>query len=133
MSFGTIGGGGCKRILVVDDDEQILYVWRGALEGHAEEWQVETAQSGYEALEKVKTTPFDLIVTDLKMPGMDGCDLTVAIRRLAGNIPVIWITAFPQPGAQAKANALGVTQFLNKPIGVAQIRQLVTQALQGMN
>jgi len=131
MSLGVIDE--CRRILVVDDDDQILYVWRGALEGHTEEWRVETAQSGYEALEKIKVTPFDLIVTDLKMPGMDGCALTVAVRRLVGNVPVIWITAYPEPGAQAKADTLGVIQFVNKPIGVAQIRQIVTQALQGVN
>jgi len=82
-----------KNILVVDDDEQILIVWRGALGGHAEHWHVETAQSGHEALEKIGTTVFDLIVTDLRMPGMDGCDLTVAVRHLMGDVPVIWITA----------------------------------------
>ncbi len=131
MSLGVIDE--CKRILVVDDDDQILYVWRGALEGHTKGWQVETAQSGYEALDKIKTTPFDLIVTDLKMPGMDGCDLTVAVRSLVGDVPVIWITAYPEPGAQAKADTLGVTRFVNKPIGVAQIRKIVTQALQGVN
>ncbi|MFN2184125.1 MAG: response regulator transcription factor, partial [Anaerolineae bacterium] len=90
-----------KKILVVDDDEQILFVWRGALEGRAEQWQVETARDGQEALEKVQSTSFDLIVTDLMMPGMDGCDLTVAVRDLAGNVPVIWITAYPQPDAIA--------------------------------
>ncbi len=131
MSLGVIDE--CKRILVVDDDDQILYVWRGALEGHTKEWKVETARSGYEALEKIETTPFDLIVTDLKMPGMDGCDLTVAVRSLVGDVPVIWITAYPEPGARAKADTLGVTQFVNKPIGIAQIRQIVTQALQGVN
>lgn len=130
MTLGIIAE--CKRILVVDDDDQILYVWRGALEGHAREWQVDTAQSGYEALDKIKTTPFDLIVTDLKMPGMDGCDLTVAVRRIAGNVPVIWITAYPEPGAQAKAEALGVARFVNKPIGIARIRQIVAQTLEGI-
>jgi two-component system alkaline phosphatase synthesis response regulator PhoP len=122
-----------KSILVVDDDDQILYVWRGALEGHAKEWQVDTAQDGYEALEKIRSTPFDLIVTDLKMPGMDGCDLTVAVRRLDGTVPVIWITAYPEPGALAKADALGVARLVNKPIGIAQIRQIVAQTLEATN
>ena len=122
-----------KKILVVDDDEQILFVWRGALEGHAERWHVETALSGQEALEKVKLTSFDLIVTDLLMPGMDGCDLTVAVRDLAGNVPVIWITAYPQPEAVAKAEALAVRRFLNKPLSIAQIRQVVAHALANPN
>ena len=122
-----------KNILVVDDDEQILIVWRGALEGHAEHWHVETAQSGHEALEKIGTTTFDLIVTDLQMPGMDGCDLTMAVRHLIGDVPVIWITAYPQPGALAKAEDLAVRRFLNKPMGVAQIRQVVAQVLADPN
>ena len=122
-----------KNILVVDDDEQILFVWRGALEGHAEHWHVETAQSGHEALEKIGTTAFDLIVTALRMPGMNGCDLTVAVRHLLGDVPVIWITAYPQPGALARAEALAVRRFLNKPMGVAQIRQVVAQVLAGTN
>lgn len=122
-----------KTILVVDDDDQILIVWRGALEGHAEHWHVETAQSGPEALEKIRTTDFDLIITDLRLPGMDGCDLTAAIRCLIGDVPVIWITAHPQPGALARAKALAVRRFLNKPIGVAQIRQAVAQVLADLN
>ena len=122
-----------KKILVVDDDEQILFVWRGALEGRAEQWHVETARDGQEALEKVQSTSFDLIVTDLMMPGMDGCDLTVAVRDLAGNVPVIWITAYPQPDAIAKAEALAVRRFLNKPLSVAQIRQVVAHELVDRN
>ena len=118
-----------KSILVVDDDEQILLVWRGALEGHAKHWHVETAQSGPEALEKIQTASFDLVVTDIRMPGMDGCDLTMAVRQLLGDVPVIWITAYPQPGALALADDLDVCRFLSKPISVAQIRQVVAQVL----
>jgi CheY-like chemotaxis protein len=119
-----------KNILVVDDDEQILIVWRGALARYAEQWHVETVQSGQEALEKIKATRFDLVVTDLKMPGMSGCDLTVAIRQLIGDVPVIWITGYPQFEALAKADELGVSRFLSKPLSVAQIRQLVAWALE---
>jgi len=123
-----------KNILVVDDDEQILLVWRGALEGYSGHWHVETAQTGQEALEKIRKADFDLVVTDLRMPGgMDGCDLTVAVRRLIGDVPVIWITAYPQREALARSEALDVRQLLNKPLGVAQIRQVVAQVLEGPN
>ena len=122
-----------KSILVVDDDEQILLVWRGALEGFGEHWHVETAQSGHEALEKIRATAFDLIVTDLRMPGMDGGELTKAARPLIGDIPVIWITAYAQPQALTMADALDVRRFLNKPMSVAQIRQVVAQVLADAN
>ena len=122
-----------KSILVVDDDEHVLFVWRGALEGLAKHWHVETAQSGHEALEKIRTTAFDLLITDLRMPGMDGCDLTKAARQLIGDIPVIWITAYAQPQALTLADNLNVRRFLNKPMSVAQIRQVVTQVLADAN
>ena len=122
-----------KSILVVDDDEQILLVWRGALEGVANHWHVETAQSGLEALEKIRTTCFDLLITDLRMPGMDGCALTRAARQLVGDIPVIWITAYAQPQALAMADDLDVRRFLNKPMSVGQIRQVVAQVLADAN
>jgi CheY-like chemotaxis protein len=118
-----------KKILVVDDDPLILIVWHDALRKHAELWYVETAQDGYEALEKIKATAFDLIVTDLRMPGMSGCELTVAIRQLAGDVPVIWITGFREPGAQNRAADLAIHKFLNKPLTVAQIRQTVADVL----
>ena len=122
-----------RSILVVDDDEQILLVWRGALEGFAKHWHVETAQSGHEALEKIRTTDFDLLITDLRMPGMDGCDLTKAARQLIGDIPVIWITAYAQPQAMTLADDLDVRRFLNKPMSVAQIRLVVAQVLADAN
>lgn len=122
-----------KNILVVDDDEQVLLVWRGALEGYAKHWRVETALSGPEALEKIGATAFDLIVTDLRMPGTDGCDLTTAVRHLIGDVPVIWITAYPESGALVRAEELAVSRFLNKPLGVSQIRQAVAQVLAEAN
>jgi len=122
-----------KQVLVVDDDEQILIVWRGALEERAEQWHVETARSGHEALEKIGSIAFDLIITDLRMPGMDGCDLTVAVRQLVGDVPVIWITAYPQAGVLARASSLAVHRLLNKPLTVAQMRQIVAEALDGKN
>jgi CheY-like chemotaxis protein len=120
----------CKTILVVDDDEQILIVWRGALEGQPRHWHVVTARSGDEALDRIGTTAFDLIVTDLRLPGMDGCDLTVAIRHRLGNVPVIWITAYPHREALARSEALAVRRLLHKPLTVAQIREAVAQVLE---
>ncbi len=69
-----------KQILVVDDDEQILLVWRGALSKPG--WAVETAASGDEALAMVRQMAYDLVVTDIRMPQMNGFELTQAIRAL---------------------------------------------------
>jgi CheY-like chemotaxis protein len=119
-----------RSILVVDDDEQVLMVWRGALKKYAHCWSVQTATDGFEALVKMATTPFDLVVTDLKMPGFDGCQLTQLLRLYGQNAIVIWITAFPEPESEALAKSLAVYCCLYKPVSVAEIRQVVAEALE---
>ncbi len=104
-------------------------VWRDALKKHADRWAVETASSGTQALARFAAAPFDLVVTDLKMPQMDGCQLTEAIRLLDRDVPIIWITAFPEPDSEAKARSLAVYCCLNKPVSVSQIRQTVSDVL----
>ncbi|MGC9357233.1 MAG: response regulator [Anaerolineae bacterium] len=118
-----------KQILVVDDDEQILFVWRGALARYADRWCVKTARNGGDALDLVTQTPFDLIVTDIKMPGMNGCELTSAVRRLDEKVAVLWITCFPDADLHEKADRLDVRDCLIKPLSITQIRKVVAEAL----
>ena len=63
-----------KRILVVEDDERVLFVLHDILAGLGNQYEVVTAQSGYEALNKAREMPFDLLITDLRMTGMDGVE-----------------------------------------------------------
>ncbi len=118
-----------KQILAVDDDEQILFVWRGAFLEYEDLLVVETACSGSEALKLMAKTAFDLIVTDIRLPGMDGYELTEAIRQQDQDVPVIWITGFPNSEMEARAALLGVFRCLSKPMSIAQIRQVVAQEL----
>ena len=73
---------------------------------------------------------FDLIVTDLCMPEMDGYELTKHIRRLYGPLPVIWITAHRQSDTGTQAASLGVFCCLDKPMPVAMMREAVCEALE---
>jgi CheY-like chemotaxis protein len=118
-----------QRILVVDDDVTSLMILHDALSKHRAYWEVETAPNGTEALQRFARDRFDLVVTDLKMPHMDGCQLTEAIRILDKTVPVLWITAFPEPNSEAKARRLGVCRCLHKPVSVAEIRRVVTEIL----
>jgi two-component system response regulator YesN len=118
-----------KQILAVDDDEQILFVWRGAFLEYEDQFHIETAQSGEEALELVMQTAFDLVVTDIRIPGMNGYELTEAIRQLNQDLPVIWITGFPNHKMEARAALLGVHRCLSKPISIARIREVVAEEL----
>lgn len=118
-----------KEILIVDDDERILVVWQGALHKYSDWWNVRTASNGCEALELAHRMDFDLVVTDLRMPIMDGCGLTEALRALRPQARIVWISGFPDEELESKAARLGVEQCLKKPLTVAQIRQAVADAL----
>ena len=118
-----------KRILLVDDEEQVLFVVSESLGKLGTEAEIVTAGNGEEALEKIKESFFDLVITDLKMPKMDGVKLTEAIKAFSPETQVIWMTAFGNTSIQAKAQAMDVSHFLAKPLDIADIRKIAQEAL----
>lgn len=119
-----------KRILLVDDEEQVIFVVSESLEKLGAEAEIITASNGEEALEKIKETFFDLVITDLKMPKMDGTQLTEAIRSISPETQVIWMTAFGNQAIQTQAKEMDVRHFLAKPLDIADIRKIAQEALQ---
>ena len=117
-----------KRVLVVDDDEEVLFVWTSALR-KLPELEVETAANGAEALERFESDSFDLVVTDLAMPVMDGVALTRAIRETDTIIPIVWITAYSQLHDNLDKRDLKIYSFLSKPVSIQEIRNVVRNAL----
>lgn len=118
-----------KRILVVDDEKKVLFVFRGALRRLGEGYEVVTAADGYEALEKAREQPFDLLLTDLKMPNMDGIDLTREMRAINPDLVVVWMTAYGCHRVASRAAQLDVYRCLNKPLTIDEIRRSVHDAL----
>jgi len=80
------------RLMVVDDEENIRILFKEELED--EGYEVETASNGYEALEKFKAGAFDLIILDIKMPGMDGIQVLNEIKNSNKDQPVILCSAY---------------------------------------
>jgi len=80
------------KILVVDDEENIRFLFKEELE--EEGYQVEVASNGFEAIDKVKGTRFDVIVMDIKMPGMDGIQALNEIKNMIKEQPVILCSAY---------------------------------------
>ena len=70
-----------KRILFVDDEPSILEVLRQMLKSMASQWEMTFARSGQEALEMMARSPFEVVVTDVRMPGMDGADLLSSVKK----------------------------------------------------
>lgn len=120
-----------KRVLVVDDDEEVLFVWMSALR-KLSDLEIETATNGLEALDRFGADSFDLVITDLAMPIMDGIALTRAIRATNACIPIVWITAHSQIHDSLEKRDLNIYSFLSKPVSIQEIRNVVREALDDM-
>ncbi|HEM62243.1 MAG TPA: response regulator [Chloroflexi bacterium] len=120
-----------KRVLVVDDEESVLFVLRGALAKLGEDYQVHVhrARNGEEALLKAQVADLDLLITDIRLPGIDGVQLTEQIKGLQPEIGIVWITAYGCQKLRREASRLGVYKCLDKPLEIAEIRQAAREAL----
>jgi len=121
-----------KHILIVDDEESVMFVLNGALARVNDEYElvVERASDGKEALAKALDGQFDLLITDIRLPGIDGVELTERVRRESPATHVIWITAYGSRKLREDAERLEVYMCLDKPLEIGQIRQAVREALE---
>jgi two-component system NtrC family response regulator len=119
-----IGG----RILVVDDDESLRRVTQVQLEQLG--YRVETAREAQHALELLKLSPFELVITDLKMPGMSGLDLLRRIRADFPDVQVILITAFGTIETAVEAMKAGAYDYVTKPVHPDELKLAVRRAFE---
>lgn len=120
-----------KYILVVDDEQDILETIVNTLEIEFDDGQViiDVAENGVEALKSFQSgKKYDLIVTDLNMPEMNGIELTEKIKELGSSIPVIVFTGHGDIEEQEKLNSLGVLAMIKKPY-VEDLIEEVTNSL----
>ena len=116
------------RVLLVDDEADLLSLWKLRLESSG--YQVETALSGEEALAKFSVINPHVVLTDLRMPGIDGMALFEAIREKNKAVPVIIITAHGSIPEAVEATRQGVFSFLTKPIDGKELIRETEKALQ---
>jgi CheY-like chemotaxis protein len=121
--------GSANGVLLVDDDERVLWVLQRALQGLGEVEKVVAVDSGQEALQEAQSAHFDVLVTDLRMPGMDGIELTEQVRALDPEIAIIWVTAYGCSKAKEDASRLSVHQCFDKPIRVTELCRVVQETL----
>jgi type IV pilus assembly protein PilB len=117
------------RVLLVDDDPALLEVLREILE--SERYAVGTASNGVDALASVYLERPDLILTDLKMPGMDGLELLKRLRHDLSTcqIPVVFLTMVESLDAEAQALDLGADDYISKPVQKGRLLSRVRRAL----
>ena len=115
------------RVLVVDDEAGIRDLLTKTLV--LADYDVDAAADGRAALARLQGAVYDLLITDLKMPGMDGLALIRDARRLSPALPVIIITAFSTEASAIEAINLGVSGYLTKPFRIARILSVAARAL----
>src|SRR6266542_659694 len=118
---------GRPRVLVVDDEASIRDLLSKTLA--LAEYDVDLAPDGRTALERLRIIPYDLLITDLKMPGMDGLTVIREAKRYKGDLPVIIITGFSTESSAIEAVNLGVAGYLTKPFRVPQVLAAASKAL----
>jgi excisionase family DNA binding protein len=115
------------RVLVVDDEESIRELLSKTLE--LAEYDVETVAESRTALERLRLGAYDLLIADLRMPGMDGLALIREARRLHPALRVIIITGYSTEASAIEAVNLGVVGYLVKPFRIPQVLAAVARAL----
>ncbi len=118
---------GRARVLVVDDEATIREVLAKTLA--LAEYDVDLAPDGRTAIDRLRLIPYDLLITDLKMPELDGLAVIREARRLKADIPVIIITGFSTEASAIEAVNLGVSGYLTKPFRVPRVLAVAAKAL----
>lgn len=118
-----------RMILIVDDEERVLFVLQNALTKLDNDVEVVTAGTAEDALRKATDVPFDLVVTDMIMPDMDGIEFTEKIRETSSQPAVVWMTAYGCQSFEGEAERLGVFRCVEKPLEIHEFRNVVWEAI----
>jgi len=118
-----------ERIIIIDDEIDMLMLLKMILEDNTE-YVVETTNNPSEGLKLLIEKEFDLVITDLKMPGLDGMELYSEVNKIRPDLPVIIITAYGSQDVADEAIQKGVTDFITKPFKKQRILFSIKKALE---
>lgn len=117
-----------RHVLVIDDDAVVGRSFDRVLS--AKGYEVDTAMSGAEALKDIEAHNYDLVFTDIRMPGMDGLEVAEQIKARCPWTPIVVITGYGTEENEAKASVLGVSGFVRKPLTPEMIESITLKALE---
>lgn len=116
-------------ILIVDDEPSLRDILSQILDGY----HVTVVPNGYEAVRILEHTPFEMVITDLMMPQVDGFTVLVSAKKADPRTDVLILTGYPSLENERKCRALGCTDILAKPFAVTAIRSRVEECLKKRN
>jgi len=118
-----------KNVLIVDDERTLLYTFSNSLKAYSSDLNVLTAENGVQAVDILESGRVDMVVTDLKMPEMDGFQLLIHMKKRYPGIPVIVMTAVGCPEVSDRLKALGTLSYLEKPINIKDLALKIFQGI----
>ena len=116
-----------KRILIVEDEDLIISTVEALLQKMKINY--DTAKNGKEAIEKFKNEKFDLIITDIFMPVMDGFQLIEEIKKIHSDIPIIVISGYIDNETVRKIKNLGANEYIEKPFSLLDVKKSIEKYL----
>ena len=116
-------GSGKKRVLIIEDDLEMRSLIKDFIE--EEGYEADSVERGTYAFKKLLAEPFDLIITDIRMPGFSGLDILPDLRKLKPDISIMVITAFGSEEVNYKALQRGANAYLEKPIQLEKLSALI--------
>jgi CheY-like chemotaxis protein len=117
-----------RKVLVVDDDPVVGKSFNRVLSGKG--YIVVTAEDGYDALQKLQSEHYDLVYTDLRMPGMTGLEVAEKVKARQPWTPVVIVTGYGSRTSEERARAAGVSDFLHKPLSPEMIEEATARAFE---
>jgi DNA-binding response OmpR family regulator len=118
-----------KKVLIVDDEETLTWSMAKSLSRDVDKYQVMVANSGREALDALKANRVDLVISDIRMPDINGLDLLVRIKKDHPQTKVIIMTAYGSSDVQKEATRRGSLFYIEKPFEIADIRKVIIDVL----
>ncbi|OQX83580.1 Fis family transcriptional regulator, partial [candidate division KSB1 bacterium 4484_87] len=119
------------KILVIDNERRMCHVLKSALE--LDKHEVEVAYDGEAGLKKIRQNEFDVVITDLKMPGMDGIGVLEQVKKISPRAEVILMTAYATAQTAVEAMRKGAYDYLIKPFDMIELKLKIKQVLEKKN
>lgn len=116
------------KILVVDDEEIMRSFLRDVLSG--EDYQVDVVPTGEEAIEEAGTKEYDLVITDIKMPGTNGIEVLREVKERSPKTEVVVMTAYASLESAVESMKMGAADYITKPFNIDQVRIVVAKTLE---
>ncbi len=118
-----------KKVLIVDDEETLTWSMARSLSKDKDKYEVVVANNGGEALNVLRKEKIDLVISDIRMPDINGLDLLVKIKKEYPQTKVIIMTAYGSSDVQKEANRRGSLYYVEKPFEIADIRKIIVDLI----